>query len=121
MAIRCISRVVAAYKRDKSKRPHFREHAAVPYDERILSFKGIDRVSLLTLSGRVLAPFVVGKYQGGTFALAKGESDLVLREDGNWFLLVTVDLPEGAPIPTTDFTGVDLAAVTSGGERAGNN
>ena len=33
---------------------------------------------------------------------------LVLRRDGKWFLLVSVDLPDEAHIPTTDFIGVDL-------------
>ena len=51
----------------------------------------------------------------------KGQSDLVLRDDGKWFLLVTVDVPDAAPIPTTDFIGVDLGianiATDSDGER----
>jgi putative transposase len=112
MAIRCISEVVSAYKRDKSKRPQFRKHAAMPYDERFMSFKGIDRVSLLTLDGRVIVPFVMGKYQQQRFAHAKGQCDLVLRKDGKWFLLVTADIPEGSPIPNTDFIGVDFGVVT---------
>jgi IS605 OrfB family transposase len=32
----------------------------------------------------------------------------VLRKDGKWFLLVTIDVPDVAPIPATDFLGVDL-------------
>jgi hypothetical protein len=36
-----------------------------------------------------------------------------LRRDGTWFLLVTVDLPEGTPLPITDFIGVDLGIITS--------
>ena len=32
----------------------------------------------------------------------------MLRKDGKWFLLVTVDVPDDAPIPLTDFIGVDL-------------
>ena len=39
MAVRCIAEVCGAYKRDKSKRPRFRPLAAVPYDQRIASFK----------------------------------------------------------------------------------
>ena len=35
MAVRCIAQVSEAYKRDKSKRPHFRPLAAIPYDQRI--------------------------------------------------------------------------------------
>jgi IS605 OrfB family transposase len=41
-------------------------------------------------------------------ASPKGQSDLVLRDDGKWFLIVTVDVPEEAPIPVTDFIGIDL-------------
>jgi IS605 OrfB family transposase len=74
----------------------------------MMSFKGADRVSLLALDGRVIVPFVMGKYQAEKFTHARGQADLVLRKDGKWFLLVTVDLPEGAPTPTTDFIGVDL-------------
>jgi putative transposase len=108
MAVRCIAQVCEAYKRDKSIRPTFRPHAAVPYDQRILSFKGLDRVSLLTLAGRVLVPFLMGRYQQERFGFAKGQCDLVLRHDGLWLLLVTVDVPDGTPLPSTDFVGVDL-------------
>jgi len=111
MAVRCIARVVEAYKRDKRKQPRFRKYAAMPYDQRMMSFKGIERVSLLTLEGRVLVPIIMGRYQRERFTNAKGQSELVLRRDGRWFLLVSVDAPEGTPIPTTDFLGVDLGVV----------
>jgi IS605 OrfB family transposase len=111
MAVRCIAQVCEAYKRDKTKRPHFRKHAAMPFDQRMMSFKGPDRVSLLTLNGRVVVPVVMGKYQTERFTHAKGQADLVLRKDGKWFLLVTVDLPDGVPTPATDFVGIDLGIV----------
>ncbi len=121
MAVRCIAQVCEAYKRDKSIRPVFRPNAAMPHDQRTMSFKGPDRVSLLTLEGRVLVPVVMGKYQVERFPNAKGQADLVLRADGKWFLLVTVDVPDAAPVPVTDFIGVDLGlaniATTSDGER----
>ena len=97
-----------AYCRDKTVRPRFRKHAAVAYDQRIMSFKSIDRVSLLTLEGRVVVPFILGSYQREGMAVPKGQSDLVLRADGKWFLIVTANVPEAAPIPATDFLGVDL-------------
>ncbi len=108
MAVRCIAQACESYKRDRNKRPRFRKHAAMPFDQRMMSFKGIDRVSLLTLEGRVLVPLVMGKYQRERFTAARGQADLVLRKDGKWFLLVTVDVPDGMPTPTTDFLGVDL-------------
>lgn len=125
MTVRCIAQVCEAYKRDKSKLPKFRKHASMPFDQRMMSFKGIDRVSLLTLQGRVIVPFVMGKYQTERFTNAKGQCDLVLRKDGKWFLLVTVDLPDTAPTPATDFIGVDLGitnlATTSDGEHFTGN
>jgi hypothetical protein len=36
---------------------------AIPYDERILSFKGLDRVSISTLKGRLKLRLRVGEYQ----------------------------------------------------------
>jgi IS605 OrfB family transposase len=112
MAIRCIAQVVEAYKRDKAKRPHFRSHAAVPYSMgKNLGFKGPDRVSISTLQGRVVVPFLMGKYQQERFGWSKGQCDLVLRQDGKWFLLVTVDVPDGTPIPPSDWIGVDLGIV----------
>jgi putative transposase len=116
----CIRRVCDAYKRDKSICPEFRKHAAIPFDQRTMGFKGIDRVSLLTLDGRVVVPFILGSYQADRLKLPKGQSDLMLRKDGKWFLIVTVDVPEAAPIPVTDFIGVDLGvknlATTDDGE-----
>jgi putative transposase len=108
MAQLAIKAACDAYRRDKSIRPVFRPDAAIVYDQRVMSFKGIDRVSLLTLEGRVVIPFVFGKYCDERFQLPKGQSDLILRDDGKWILLVTVDVPDGAPLPATDFLGVDL-------------
>src|SRR4051794_1922348 len=72
MAVRCIAQVCEAYQRDKSIRPKFRPHAAMPFDQRMMSFKGADRVSLLTLDGRVVVPVIMGKYQAERYTHAKG-------------------------------------------------
>ncbi len=120
MAVRCIAQVCEAYKRDRSIRPVFRPTAAMPFDQRMMSFKGIDRVSLLTLGGRVLVPFVLGKYQSEQFTHAKGQADLVLRDDGKWFLLVTVDVPATSLIPASDFIGVDLGVANIATDSDGN-
>jgi putative transposase len=121
-AIRCIAQVVEAYKRDKAKRPRFRKHAAVPFSMgKNISFKGPDRVSISTLAGRVVVPYIMGKYQAERFGWSKGQSDLVLRKDGKWFLLVTVDVPEGTSVPPSGFIGIDLGicslATDSDGEQ----
>ncbi|SEP92737.1 hypothetical protein SAMN05421693_1117 [Ectothiorhodospira magna] len=120
MAVRCIAQMCEAYKRDKTKRPRFGEFASIPYDQRLMSFKGVDRVSLLTLTGRIVVPFVMGQYQKERFTNAKGQCDLVRRKDGKWFLLVTVDLPDGTQMPTTDFIGVDLSVINLATDRDGD-
>src|SRR4051812_46414476 len=40
MAVRAISQVCEAYKRDRTKQPAFRPRASMPYDERIMAWKG---------------------------------------------------------------------------------
>ena len=117
LAIKAVSDV---YKRDKSIRVTFRPHAAIPYDVRTMGFKGIDKVSLLTLEGRIVVPFLLGKYQADRIGNAKGQCDLVLRKDGKWFLIVTVDVPEETPIPVTDFIGVDLGLASIATDSDGN-
>jgi predicted transposase len=111
MAAICIRHVGGIYSPDKSIKPVFRKDAAMPYDSRVMSFKGIDRVSLLTLEGRVIVPFIMGKYQAQRFSLAKGQCDLVRRRDGKWFLLVTADVPDKTPVPANEFIGVDFGVV----------
>jgi len=111
MAVRCIAQVCEVYKRNKAIRPNFRAFAAIPYDQRIASWKSLDRISLLTLAGRILVPYVMGAYQRERFTSAKGQCDLVRRKDGKWFLLVTVDLPDKTRLPATDFIGVDFGVI----------
>jgi len=119
MAVRVISKVVEAYKRDRTRRPTFKPRGAIAYDQRILSFKALDRVSLLTISGRILVPYVAGPYHRARLEGVRGQSDLVLRR-GKWFLYVTVEVPDGSPVDPEGWLGVDLGirnlAVDSDGE-----
>jgi putative transposase len=62
----------------------------------------------VTLSGRIVVPFLVGKYHAERIGYPKGQSDLIRRKDGKWFLLVTVDVPDGTKVPAEDFLGVDM-------------
>jgi putative transposase len=54
MTVRAIAKVVEAYKRDTTIQPTFRPHGALTYDERVMSWKGPEHVSLLALDGRHL-------------------------------------------------------------------
>jgi len=119
MALLAIHKVAGAYKRDKTKLCCFGKHSAIAYDQRILSFKAMDRVSLLTISGRILVPFVSGSYHKARLEGVRRQADLVFRK-GKWFLYVTVDVPDGSPVDPEGWLGVDLGirnlAVDSDGE-----
>src|SRR5437667_7466395 len=52
MAVRAIAKAVECFSRDKSVCPVFKPRGAVTFDSRILSFKGVDKVSVRTLTGR---------------------------------------------------------------------
>jgi putative transposase len=119
MAVRAIGKAVECFRRDKTKCPVFKPHGAVTYDQRILGFKGVDRVSLWTMTGRMLLALVYGVYQGERFDRIKGQCDLVYR-DGKFFLYATVDMPEGSPIEVKDFLGVDLGIANIATDSDGN-
>jgi len=107
MTVRAIAKVVEVYKRDKDIQPTFRPHGAIVYDQRILSWKGSDRVSILTNDGRQIMPWVCGAYQHAQLDRVRGQADLIYR-DGKFFLYVTIDVgdvPEGNPV---EYLGVDL-------------
>jgi putative transposase len=120
-AVRAISKVCEVYKRDRAKLPRFKPHGAIPYDQRLYTFKhGLDRVSLLALDGRIVVPCAVGEYHRSRLEGARGQADLVYRK-GKLYLYVTVEVPDGSPIKATDVLGVDLGirnlATDSDGER----
>ena len=118
LAIRAISKVVDSYKRDKSIKPTFRREGAVTYDERVMSFKGLNTVSLLTTQGRVLVPFRVGGYQTSRLDQIKGQADLLYRK-GIFSLAVTLDVPTPEPQETTDTLGVDMGIVNIATDSTG--
>ena len=112
MAVRAISRACEAYKRDKKIRPVFRELGAIAYDQRILSWKGRDRASILTLGGRIIVPVVYqGRWPAVTGTTKRSQADLVYR-DGKFYLAVVIDVPEPPKGPEPDgWLGVDLGIV----------
>lgn len=60
------------------------------YDQRALSWKGLDHVSVLTLYGRQLIPVILGTYQTARTDRIRGHADLIFR-DGSFYLAVIVD------------------------------
>jgi putative transposase len=118
MAVRAIGKAAEVFRRDKAVCPEFRPTGAMTYDERILSWKGIDKVSILTLAGRALIPFVCGEYQRGRLDRLKGQADLVYR-DNTFYLYATIDTPEDAALEVKDFVGVDLGIVNLATDSTG--
>ena len=120
MAIRAISKVTEAYKRDKSIKPTFRTDGAITFDERIMSFKGLNTVSLLTVHGRILVPFRVGGYQASRLNSIKGQADLLYR-NGTFSLAVTLDVPESTPYNPLETLGVDLGIINLATDSTGES
>jgi IS605 OrfB family transposase len=118
LTIRAIAKVCEAYKRDTSTQPTFRPHGAIVYDQRILSWKGLDHVSILTLAGRQLISLILGGYQAQRLSRLRGQADLLYR-DGTFSLAVVVDAPEPAAEKPTDWLGVDLGLVNIAADSDG--
>ena len=119
MTIRAIAKTVEAYKRDKSIKPKFKPEGAMVYDQRILSWRGLGAVSLLTLDGRMIIPIRIGEYQKARMDRIRGQADLIFRK-GIFYLAVVVDVPEPTKYDPIGALGVDLGivnlAVDSDGE-----
>src|SRR6266851_2542372 len=110
MTVRAIAKVVDAYKRDTTIKPFFRPHGALTYDERIMSWKGPEQVSVLALNGRQLVACRFGPYQQARRDCLRGQADLILR-DGAFYLHATLEVADVPTIDVDDFLGVDLGIV----------
>jgi putative transposase len=105
-AIRIIAKVVEAYKRDKTIKPVFRELGSIQYDRRN-SRIGIDKVSIMTLQGRLKLATRIGDYQRVRFDRVKDQCDLLYRK-GVFDLIAVVDAPEESEHDPVGTLGVDL-------------
>ncbi len=120
MVIRAISKVAESYKVDKKSAHTFRKESALVYDQRILSFGGLEFASLLTLDGRIKVPMVIGSYQQGIIgdSRVRGQADLIMQ-DRIFYLLLVVERPEPARDSAVDFLGVDLGVVNLATDSSG--
>lgn len=108
--VRAIAKVVEAYKRDKSIKPTFKPEGAIIYDQRILSWRKLDTVSILTLRGRQIIPIRIGEYQKVRMDRIRGQVDLIYRK-GIFYLAVVVDTPEPSEFDPVGTIGVDLGII----------
>ena len=124
MVVRAIGKVAESYS-DKSKRDNqhfFKPHGAIVYDDRILTVKAIDTVSILTLGGRILVPMAMCEYHSGIINNAlrvRGQADLGYI-DSKFYLFLVAELPNKPENICEGFLGVDLGiakiATTSDGK-----
>ena len=106
LAIRIISKVVECYKRDK--KPWFKPCGAIQYDQRN-SRISIDKVSIMTLQGRLVLTTRIGDYQRQRWnrGKIKGQSDLIYK-NGVFYLIVVQDVPEEKEYDPVGVLGIDL-------------
>jgi putative transposase len=110
MAVRAIAKVSESYRVEKKALHIFRPHSAMVYDQRILSWKGLDKVSILTLDGRQIIPIRIGIYQEARLNRNVKQTDLILRNN-IFYLAITVDAPESTPDDPIGTIGVDLGII----------
>ena len=110
-AVHVTRKVSDAYRVDQWTVREFRADGAVPYDDRILSWKPDQgTVSIWTVDGRITVAFACGERSKKLLASRKGESDLVLR-DGQFYLLATCVEEEPVPVWSGEVLGVDRGIV----------
>ena len=71
MATRDLGRIIETCRGDQKQLQRFRDHAEVVLHSRLLSFKVLLRVSIRTLTGRVVLPFAFGTERVSVCTLSK--------------------------------------------------
>ena len=110
MTVRAVGKVTESYKVNKDTVHVFDPHGAIVYDQRILSYKSADEISILTLEGRIEVGIQYGEYRKLEANRVKGQADLIYK-NGIFYLMIVVDLPDAEPILPDDVLGVDLGIV----------
>ncbi len=105
MVIRCISKISDSYKLDKKSRRVFNELGSISYDNRILSYKPNNTLSIWTVKGRQNIKYV--NYNPDYIFNIKGESKLAYIKD-KFYILQTIDVEPESKIVTSEFIGVDM-------------
>lgn len=105
--------VRATRKKGGDTCPTFADDSSIRYDARTYRMLSMDRVSLNTISGRVIGQLVLGDFQRQTLydhSWSIGGAELVRR--GNvWYLCITQSKVAPDPDEPTGYLGVDLGIV----------
>jgi IS605 OrfB family transposase len=89
------------------------------YDQRILSWKRLEQVSLLTLKGCILVPIRIGNYQKARINRIRGQANLILR-DRKFCLATVIEATEASQYDAVGVLGVDLGIVNLAVDSDGN-
>jgi len=101
--------------------PTFKANSSIRYDARTYRLMSLDRVSLNTLTGRVVGQMVLGAFQRRylyDMSWKVGGAELVQR-DGQFFLHITQTKTNPKPDEPTGFLGVDLGIVNLAADSDG--
>ena len=107
IVVRAIAKVSDSYKLQTKTRTTFKQTGSIAYDDRILTFKQNDIVSLWTVEGRMNVNFVCGEHQRKLLPFRKGEVDLIYRK-GEFYLNAVCDVEEPEKLGFSDILGVDF-------------
>ena len=112
MVVRAIGKVAETYKINKKVLHTFKDTGAMVYDERILSFKGLEYASLLTLDGRVEVPMIFAEYHKSIVMgrRIRGQADLILQ-NGVFYIMLVIELPDKTIFDAEKYIGVDMGIV----------
>ena len=99
--------------------PTFKPDSSIRYDARTYRLMRMDRVSLNTLTGRVVGRLVLGDYQRRHAGATAGGGAALLQRDGRVYLHITQTKANPAPDEPTGFLGVDLGIVNLAADSAG--
>jgi IS605 OrfB family transposase len=120
VVVRVIAKVSDAYRLDTRCLRHFTSLGAIAFDDRILRYNLRQQsVSIWTTSGRQSIKFLCSATDRQRLNGRRGESDLVRRYSGDWYLYVGVEVPEKPSVPTADVVGVDLGVTNIAADSDG--
>ena len=104
---------VRAVRANGGECPTFSASGSIRYDARTYRLLSLDRVSLNTLTGRVIGQLVLGEFQRRTLydtSWKIGGAELLRRQD-MWYLHITQTKANPAPDEPTGVLGCDLGLV----------
>lgn len=110
LAIRAIGKVTESYRTERKHLHNFDPHSALVYDQRIMGFKGLDKMSLATAEGRETIPLLTGDYARLSQRALRGQADLILVRN-KFYLCLAFEQPEAPPFTPEGYLGVDLGVV----------